>query len=142
MNKILRLIDANLNRTLEGLRVCEDIARFILENKKLSASFKNIRQKAGSLAGKIQKEKSAVVEFRNVRKDIGKKTTIREAKRIDIAHVFTANVQRVKESLRVLEEASKLFDKKISQAFKKMRFRTYELEKKSRAELEALLHNR
>jgi len=37
------LIDANVNRAKEGLRVCEDISRFILRDKKLSACLKSMR---------------------------------------------------------------------------------------------------
>lgn len=72
------------------------------------------------------------MKSRDVKRDVGKKTAYRESKRKDIADVFYANIERVKESLRVLEEVSKLLDKKISQHFKKIRFRVYELEKKAR----------
>jgi len=40
-----------------------------------------------------------------------------------------ANTQRGKESLRVLEEVLKLFDQKLSQKFKRFRFKLYEIEK-------------
>ncbi|MDD5440263.1 MAG: thiamine phosphate synthase, partial [Candidatus Omnitrophica bacterium] len=36
----LRIVDANLNRTAEGLRVAEDIVRFYLNDRKLQVSFK------------------------------------------------------------------------------------------------------
>ena len=37
--RVLRVIDANANRLTEGLRVCEDTARFILNDKKATQSF-------------------------------------------------------------------------------------------------------
>ena len=40
---MLRLIDANLDRLSEGLRVLEDTARFILNDGHLAASVKEIR---------------------------------------------------------------------------------------------------
>ena len=60
----------------------------------------------------------------------------------NIKDVFFANACRAKESLRVLEEVSKLYGNGSSEKFKKLRFRTYELEKKSSIKLEAVLHNR
>ena len=142
MHKLLRIIDANLNRAQEGLRVCEDITRFILNEKGLTRYFKTIRQDVGTLAKKIYTGKALLLRSRNVKRDIGKKTTYREGKRSSIEDVFRANIQRAKESLRVLEEISKLLNKKISQDFKRIRFKVYEIEKKSRIKLEALLHHR
>jgi hypothetical protein len=44
MNKNhLRLIDANLNRLREGIRVVEDIFRYIYNNKEISTKLKSLR---------------------------------------------------------------------------------------------------
>lgn len=44
MNKNhLRLIDANLNRLREGIRVAEDIFRYIYNNKEISTKLKSLR---------------------------------------------------------------------------------------------------
>lgn len=142
MDSIFRVIDANLNRSQEGMRVCEDIARFVLCDKKITRSFKSLRLGMGVLRQKIARANPSLLKSRNVRADGGKKTLLREKKRLNITDVFRANAQRVKESLRVLEEVTKLINKKISQDFKKIRFRTYELEKKSGVKLESLLLNR
>ena len=141
MAKLLRLIDANLNRSLEGLRVCEDVARFVMDDRWLSRRFKSLRHKVGCLAKKTAAKKAALLLSRNVKKDVGRKTLYGEKKRKDIKDVFCVNLQRVKESLRVLEEATKLFDARVSEGFKKVRFGVYELEKKSRLRLETLLHS-
>jgi len=147
MHKLLRIIDVNLNRSQEGLRVCEDIVRFILDDRKLVSSFKSLRHKVGALSKRTysnfrDRKSLTVLKSRNVKRDVGKITTYREARRKNINDVFRANIQRVKESLRVLEETSKLLDKNLSQGFKTIRFRVYELEKKSRVKLEAILHHR
>ena len=42
-DSILRMIDANLNRTREGLRVMEDCARFGIDDAKLSERLKIAR---------------------------------------------------------------------------------------------------
>ena len=43
--KIYRIIDANLNRVSEGLRVIEDIERFIFEDEEISKKLREIRHK-------------------------------------------------------------------------------------------------
>lgn len=143
MHKLLRLIDANLNRSREGIRVCEDITRFMLNDKRATRSFKSLRHRISALANRLDVRGSLnLLKSRNVKKDIGKKTAFREGKRKDIPDVFYANAQRAKESLRVLEEITKLLNKKASQGFKETRYRLYELEKKSRLKVEAVLHHR
>ena len=78
MHRLPRLIDANLNRSLEGLRVCEDIARFMLNEKTLSGYFKTLRHGVGKLSKKLYMKKNILLKSRNVKKDIGKKTAARE----------------------------------------------------------------
>ncbi len=141
MNKLFRLIDANFNRSGEGLRVAEDIARFILNDKELTRSFKSLRHALGSERKKIDVKRFPLLKSRSVKRDVGKKSASGEKNRENIADVFRANTERVKEALRVLEETTKLFNKKMSQRFKRMRFKLYELEKKARFKLDALLHN-
>ncbi len=143
MDKYLRLIDANLNRSREGIRVCEDIARFMLNDKRITRSFKSLRHGISAISDKLDRGgKLALLKSRNVKKDIGKKTAFREGKRKDVLDVFYANAQRSKESLRVLEEITKLFNRTASGGFKEIRFKIYELEKKSRIKMETVLHNR
>ena len=57
-------------------------------------------------------------------------TSLSESKRRDIKAVFWSNCQRVKESLRVLEEVSKLMDAKVSFKLKALRYKVYALEQK------------
>lgn len=128
-NNIKRIIDANLNRANEGLRVCEEITRFILENYELTARLKIIRH-AISAAAKSLPAKIVLIQQRNAQKDIGKNIYANELKRKNIIDIFFANIQRVKESIRVLEEFSKLMDTRIAVLFKKIRYAIYELEKK------------
>jgi len=126
----LRIIDANLNRSREGLRVCEDVVRFVMDDRALTSSFKSLRHRLKELSEKISSEYNTL-NARRVRDDVGKKTTRSEILRKNFADIFSANVQRVKESFRVLEEISKVMDAKISGDFKKLRFKLYGLEKKS-----------
>ncbi|MBN1353618.1 MAG: thiamine-phosphate pyrophosphorylase [Candidatus Omnitrophica bacterium] len=140
-NTLLRIVDANLNRAQEGLRVCEDIVRFVLNDKKLSVAFKSLRHRVAKMSRLAHGRRGVLLKSRNSKMDVGKKTSASESRRKNISDVFRANAQRVKESLRTLEEITKLFDRKMSGDFKKMRFRIYELEKKTALKLEIVLHN-
>ena len=126
-SKLNRIIDANFNRAKEGLRVCEDIGRFILDQKKIASQFKDVRHQLTQiiLALKI----STLIEARDIQGDVGKQTIALESKRSNIADIFYANSQRVKESIRVLEEFSKLRSQTLSAKLKKLRYQIYALEK-------------
>lgn len=129
--RILRIIDANLNRLIEGVRVCEEIMRFILEEKNLTKKFKRLRHKISSVINSIPVSKEGLIDARDILKDIGKISIKPELKREDWRDIFFANLSRIKESIRVLEEFSKLLDKKIALDFKKIRYDFYEIEKKA-----------
>ena len=49
--ELLRLLDANLDRAREGLRVAEDWARFVLDRRDLVEISKDLRQQLGILMG-------------------------------------------------------------------------------------------
>ena len=42
-DKIYRVIDVNLNRAAEGLRVLEDVVRFCMDREDLTRKLKNLR---------------------------------------------------------------------------------------------------
>jgi len=139
-SKILRIIDANLNRLKEGLRVCEDICRFILNDRALSRNYKDIRHKISEAQEKCLSAKN-IIQTRDILKDVGKKSIKLEFKRKDFNDIFIANIQRVKESLRVVEEFNKLFDKNAAEQFKGLRYKIYELEKKTFGKIKSLCHS-
>ena len=130
IDRINRIIDANFNRTKEGLRVCEEISRFILESRALTAQLKAIRHKIDILSGFLASRKK-LLKGRDSSRDIGFKIYGRELERKNYADIFFANIQRVKESVRVLEEFSKIRDIKAALGFKKVRYSVYQLEKKA-----------
>jgi thiamine-phosphate pyrophosphorylase len=132
-----RIIDANLNRVKEGLRVCEEITRFILDNRLLTASFKQARHKVDRAARMLQ-DAGNLLKSRDSLKDVGRKNSRGELLRRDTADIFRANLQRVKESIRVLEEFAKLTDIKAALIFKDLRYKIYEIEKSSFSKIAAL----
>ncbi|MFA5004698.1 MAG: thiamine-phosphate pyrophosphorylase [Candidatus Omnitrophota bacterium] len=132
-----RIIDANLNRVKEGLRVCEEITRFILGHRLLTASFKQARHKVDRAARMLQGAGN-LLKARDSVSDVGRKNARNELYRRDAADIFRANLQRVKESARVLEEFAKLTDIKAALIFKDLRYRIYEIEKRSFKKIAAL----
>lgn len=123
-----RIIDANFNRAKEGLRVCEDICRYALDLKKETRDLKNIRHGLSSAIEPLGILK--LMTSREIETDVGRESTISEFKRKDIGDVFYANAQRVKESLRVLEEITKILNPKSAQKIKELRYCFYAVEKK------------
>lgn len=127
--KIFRIIDANANRLREAIRVCEDITRFILQDKKKTQKFKLLRHRVASAIKKFDNRKELLAKFRDPDRDIGRRTIKSETKRKDVIDIFRANIKRAEESVRVLEEFSKLLKPRLSNRLKHMRFELYSLEK-------------
>ncbi|NLE65266.1 MAG: thiamine-phosphate pyrophosphorylase [Elusimicrobia bacterium] len=128
-SKLLRIIDANYNRAKEGMRVCEDMCRFLFDESDLTSGWKGVRHAlTAGIKGFGLKE---IVSARNITGDVGRKTIPSESRRRGVADIFYANAQRVKESLRVLEEFAKLNKKGSADALKKVRYKVYDLEKKT-----------
>ena len=140
-NSVLRIIDANFNRGKEGLRVCEEITRFLLQDRKLTSEFKKERHKVDSLI-KLLAPSEALLECRYSLRDVGMNIGGNELKRNNVYDIFLANIQRVKEGVRVLEEFSKLINKDAALGFKRMRYRIYEIEKKALKKIPSLSHIR
>ena len=126
--KLYRVMDANFNRAKEGLRVCEDICRFVYDQRQWTTSFKTIRHQLTGAADRIGILK--LLTARHIEGDVGKRTVDSELARKRIDDIFYANAQRVKESIRVLEEFAKLKDRRVAQDFKKLRYRMYAIEKR------------
>lgn len=137
----LRILDANFNRSREGLRVCEEVARFVMNDAKLTALLKKTRHDVSACLKTFAVPASLLVQARNSRGDVGREPSALEANRSDASGLFTANIERAKEALRVLEEVSKLVDGEASVRFKKIRFKIYDIEKNALPKLETLRHH-
>lgn len=140
LKKIHRVVDANYNRAKEGLRVCEDIARFIFDNQSLTRRFKYLRHGLGEAISAFGLK--GIVVARDIVGDVGRMTISSESRRKGLADIFYANVQRVKESLRVLEEFAKLKDLKAAEQLKRLRYKVYDLEKEVLGKLSVISHPR
>lgn len=130
--EIFRIIDANFNRSREGLRVCEEVARFIWNSPGITKDLKAVRHSISAVLKNAPDTARILNEARDPRRDVGRHSCNKEEmSRVEHSDIFSANIQRVKESLRVLEEFFKLIDKKNSAKFTGLRFKVYEIEKKA-----------
>ncbi|MFS8895510.1 thiamine phosphate synthase, partial [Synechococcus sp. R3-13] len=126
---VARILDANLDRAREGLRVLEEWFRFGLEEGELSAECKAMRQ---ALA---RWHSDPLRLARDTPADPGTQISHpQEEQRRDLRHLLQANCSRVQEALRVLEEYGKLAESHhwvapgLAKLAKDMRYRLYVLE--------------
>jgi len=122
-NNLFRVIDANINRYKEGIRVVEDIYRYIYNDKNISSTLKSLRHIQFPIS---QKE---LLQYRDSINDVLKTSTKSEQNRENLEGIIIANLKRAEESARVLEEVFKLSDIETSEKFKSNRYQLYNLEK-------------
>lgn len=128
--KLLRLIDANANRVREGLRVCEDLFRFLYDDSKITNAFKKLRHDVSKTLMRFPVSYRDLVRARDSKRDVGKESLIQDKKKSHWSDLVISNLKRAEEGLRVLEEASKIIAPKEPKRFQSLRFRLYELEKR------------
>lgn len=129
MDMIYRIIDANINRASEGIRVLEDIARFYLNDKDLSKRLKKIRH---GIRKEVMDLLPLLLNGRNSMQDIGLDVSkeLEMDNKASIKELVTANFKRLQEALRTIEESLKVIDKyKLSKVYENFRFGTYHIEK-------------
>ncbi|NPV26004.1 MAG: hypothetical protein HPY81_00830 [Firmicutes bacterium] len=128
MHTIYRIIDANLNRAREGLRVVEEVARFILNDQVLTDSIKQLRHDLLQAEFSIPNASELLVK-RNTDGDVGTELARDgQTPRVNLTDLVRANLRRIQEAMRVLEEFGKLLSPEIGVSFKKIRYRCYTLE--------------
>lgn len=122
-----RILDANVNRALEGLRVCEDIVRFHILSPVLFRRVRALRHGIAAAARRVPGYPCAVLQGRASAKDPGRRAPA--APVTSLERLLLVNFQRSKEALRTLEECSRLMAPRQTAAFQRLRFRTYEVER-------------
>lgn len=130
-----RIIDANLNRTTEALRVLEEIARFYLDDSDLSSRLKNIRHKVSSVA---DVDYDGFLASRDTEGDVGVSIS-NPTQRGDIINIFKANIKRLQQSLRTLAEYGQPLGLDFG-VFEKARYDSYTLEKEMYENLSSKLN--
>ncbi len=126
---MLRLIDANVDRIGEGLRVLEEVARFLLDDADLCHRLKSLRH---HVAQAVPVSEIDRVSVRDVAADAGAFSRLPDGNHRDLAALIAANARRVQESIRVLEEFARLPDAPLkagTEDWERWRYEVYELEK-------------
>ncbi len=128
MNRDFSLIDGNTGRAEEGLRVLEDIARFVLRDEALFEALKTFRHHLCAIEGRLGA--SAILSSR-VGEDIGNKQIIHtEYNRSSLLDIIQANAKRTTQALRTLEEFAKVYDAASAYQSESLRYELYVIEHK------------
>jgi thiamine-phosphate pyrophosphorylase len=124
----MRVVDANLNRSMEAFRVLDDYCRFVLNDAFLTERWKTLRHRLAGAASLVSRH--GLLAARDTLQDVGTGIqTESEYTRHTPAGVALANIKRVQESLRSLEEFGKVLSADFARAVERIRYETYTLER-------------
>jgi thiamine-phosphate pyrophosphorylase len=123
-----RILDASGNRAREALRVIEDYCRFTLDDHFLSGQLKQLRHDLAETLAVFPT--CLLLEARETLRDVGTSLSTKgEQSRHSLQAVVQANLKRLQEALRSLEEYGKLCSPELGAALEKLRYRSYTLER-------------
>jgi thiamine-phosphate pyrophosphorylase len=129
MSEVLRILDVNLNRARESLRVIEDYARFILDDRDAAAAAKLMRHELREIVDSLGRD--ALLESRDVGGDIGREVkTEWERSRRDASDVLAAAFARLSEAARTIGEYAKLNSPPAARFAEGLRYAGYELQQR------------
>jgi thiamine-phosphate pyrophosphorylase len=123
------MLDANVNRAREALRVMEDAARFALNDKGLSSELKSLRHDLRAALAHVPE--GWLEANRDTPGDVGAAiSTPSEMSRANLADVVVAAGKRLTEALRVIEEVSKTIDVTMARDVESLRYRAYDIDQR------------
>jgi len=125
--RLLRVLDVNLNRLDESLKLIEDITRFHLENRILLSQIRSIRKDFLKFKRLLPMKK--IISARQSSHDLGRKARFDSISKKNTDAVILSNLSRAKESARIIEEMLKNLDVRLSSKTKEIRFQIYDFEK-------------
>ena len=130
MKKIYRILDANINRVAEGIRVVEDVCRFYFETENLTEKLRDIRH---NIRKNLKELDFIMINERDTEHDIGKDITLKSNidKKDSLSQIINANFKRALEGIRVIEEILKTLDNMyyLGKKFENIRYEIYYIEK-------------
>ncbi|MCU0609358.1 MAG: hypothetical protein MUF22_06290 [Chitinispirillaceae bacterium] len=132
INGIYRVLDANLNRLREALRVLEEYFRFLDGNTGICVALKGLRHDLIIIETALDRE--MLLKNRDTATDcFANGNRPEELTRSGPAALLAANFKRAQEAARVIEEYAKIVTKNeaASGIAKKVRFSVYTLEKET-----------
>jgi len=126
---LLRVLDANLNRAREALRVIEDHARFVLADADAAERVKSARHGLRRIVEAVGADE--LLAARDILNDVGRDMKAAgELRRASTDDVVRAAFARLAEAARVLGEYGKLVSPAAAETAEKLRYQTYELEQR------------
>ncbi|MFG0245955.1 MAG: thiamine phosphate synthase [Phycisphaerales bacterium JB052] len=127
---MLRMLDANLNRAREGLRVMEDCARFVLNDAQLSERLKQARHALKSALSSLSIDAISMLGVRNTAGDVGTSisTPTEQSRTGGLRDMVNAAAKRSCEALRVIEESAKVLGQSGA-PFESIRYTIYDIER-------------
>jgi len=126
---VMRILDANLNRGREALRVIEDYTRFVLDDADATERAKTCRHQLRELVEAAGP--NGLLAARDIIGDVGRELkTAAELQRGSAEDVVRAAFARLSEAARVLGEYGKLVSPPAAAAAERLRYQSYELEQR------------
>ncbi len=123
-----RILDANLNRARESLRVLDDYARFGLNDASLTGELKTLRHRLADATELLPP--ALLLRSRDTLGDVGTSISAAgEFQRATPQQVAAVNFKRLQESLRSLEEFGKLDNSRFAREVEQIRYAAYTLER-------------
>ena len=127
--EVLRIIDVNVNRAREALRVVEDYARFGRDDADAASAAKRCRHELRSLVQAVGED--ALLAARDIISDVGRDAkTTEELHRGSAEDVVRAAFARASEAARTLGEYGKLVSPAVAAGAETLRYCCYELQQR------------
>ncbi len=127
-HSVLRILDVNLNRVAEALRAVEEVCRFHWNAKGLASDLKSLRHEVLGAVAPTAMRRAALFEARDIAGDVGRGTPSPSGGS-EPDEMAIRNLQRAKESLRALEEASRVAGISSAEQLEAARYSLYAIEK-------------
>jgi len=129
MRETYRILDANINRAREALRVAEDCGRFALNDPAITAMAKNLRNDLREILTALPI--GELITCRDSPGDVGTViTSTGETNRKSLSDVAVAACKRLPEALRTIEECCKFVAPDQAGKIERMRYNSYTLEQR------------
>lgn len=128
MKNLYRLVDANINRASEGLRVIEDIIRFCHNNSPFTEKLRYLRHQVRNESLFLGVN---LIRARNTAEDVGFSLSqqVKDDKRFSRQDVINAGFKRVQEAVRTIEEGLKALGYyESAKKYEQIRMLVYEAE--------------
>ncbi len=123
-----RALDACANRAAEGVRVIEDVVRFVLDDVRLTGDAKRLRHDLAALLDRGGLP--ARVASRDVSRDVGPSVgDVAALPRATPSDLVAANAARAAQALRSLQEIALVLRPELASDFEALRYRLYDLER-------------